>query len=479
MHAMTTTAAHVERWQRASDEARRGLEVSDAGLAALPAEVRTISWPADDELLAGPLGAHVAGVIVSETDAVDALAKLARSKRGLSSLAFHASERVTEAMHKLDAFASLEHLDLTGEGVDDEPELVEALATAELPSLRRLALAWAYPPVALTTTSYWSRLESLELRLFEADALGLVRLLAGEDEARRSGPRPTRLSLEVSQALGGGPLDVSRALAELLDVRPDALARLVELEGATLTPSLPSWLGAVPTLRSLQVQALAPAEARPALGALSRTALETLRLAGPVGDEDAIALHRASPSLRGLEAHDAALGVRTAKAIGARGPGLETLTLSFQPLGTEGLAALGPALDRVRRLMLHHTGMTGAALASWRGHVASLEELTIHSNAALGPSGAAALASLELPSLRRLSVFACGVGEKGALALAAAPWLTHLAFLDLDLARLDRDVVPHGAHALATSPHASPAIRAQFAAYAAAPPRSVWRRLFG
>ncbi|MFO0711636.1 MAG: hypothetical protein U0353_17420 [Sandaracinus sp.] len=469
-----TVVRQALRWQRACADARRGLAPSAEQLTELSPEVRTVSFPADEELLSGPLGAHVAGVSVSETDAVDALTKLARSHRGLSSLGFHACERVTEAMHKLDAFASLEHLDLTGEGVEDEPELVDALATAELPALRRLELAWAFPPIALTAASFYPRLTSLELSLSGADALGLVRLLDAE-----AGLDLTRLSLDIAQALGGGPLDVSEALVTLERERTGALRRISSLGGATLTPSLPTLLAHAPSLRTIGLAALAPPPSRAPLAALPTTLLESLTLMGPVGDEDALTLLRAAPSLRELHAHDVALSARTAQAIGARGPGLEALTLSFQPLGVEGLAALGPALDHVRRLALHHTGATAAALASWRGHVASIEELWLHSNADFGPSGAAALAALELSSLARLSLHGAHLGEKGAVALSSAPWLAHLEHLDLALSHLDRDVIPHGAHALATSPHASPAIRAQFAAYAAVPPKSLWRRLFG
>lgn len=149
-------------------------------------------------------------VDVCECDAAPALRKLARvAGSRVRSLSFHDCDRVIEALSYLDALPGLERLDVRfEEGLDDDPDVVDALATATLPSLRALSIRTRFSPVSLTEAELWPQLTELTLSIHEADALAVQRLFPASSALRT-------LSLEVDGSFDGSVVDLASALAEL------------------------------------------------------------------------------------------------------------------------------------------------------------------------------------------------------------------------------------------------------------------------
>jgi hypothetical protein len=173
---------------------------------------------------------------------------------------------------------------------------------------------------------------------------------------------------------------------------------------------------------------------------------------------------RAFRRLISLDAHDVGAGAHATRAIAAHPHPFERLVLSFNPIGDEGGAALAPALDGVKYLSLHHAGVGLATLRAIAPALHSVETLHLRGNR-LGPEGARVIAETPMPALRQLWLGGCGIGVEGARSLAASKNLELLDFLELQLDRADSDLIPVGVDALASSVHASPAVRSWLARF--------------
>ena len=188
----------------------------------------------------------------------------------------------------------------------------------------------------------------------------------------------------------------------------------------------------------------------------------------------------AFPALIALSAHDVKVGVGGCAAIGASYRALEHLTLSFNPaIGDDGARQLAPALGSVRELSLHHSGLGPNGILAIAPTLSSVVELHLRGNP-IGVRGAETLATAPMPNLERLWLGACGIGTRGARALAASPNLAKITFLDLDLSNSDKALHPEGVRALATSPHASRYLREELGGrLPAARPAGWLAKLFG
>lgn len=123
---------------------------------------------------------------------------------------------------------------------------------------------------------------------------------------------------------------------------------------------------------------------------------------------------------------------------GARLERLRALNLSDLnlELGAEDVARLAqsPQLRGLERLELAHAGLTaeGArAMLCEPEHLPGLVELNLNRNHDLGADLAGALEELALPSIRRLKLRECGLGDEEGQRLARAPQLARLELLDL------------------------------------------------
>ena len=139
----------------------------------------------------------------------------------------------------------------------------------------------------------------------------------------------------------------------------------------------------------------------------------------------------------------------------ARSPildGVETLNVSSNPMGEAGALALvtSPHLRALRCLVYGgEGGIPNAAVVAAIAHALPwLEELVLPF-ANIGPEGAGALAAGNLPNLTRLELFADGIGDAGAIAIARSTALPSLRSLDVSA----NGLTDTGALAFAESPH--------------------------
>ncbi len=135
----------------------------------------------------------------------------------------------------------------------------------------------------------------------------------------------------------------------------------------------------------------------------------------------------------------------------ARLNNLKRLSLDLNPLKDPGIALIAPQLMAsplddlsLRHCALNHLGAAVVAVAFAHLHTLSL------SDNPLGPEGAAALATSphQLARLKALDLGACNLRDEGVEALADAPFIHQLT----DLALWDNHIGPRGARALARAP---------------------------
>ena len=199
-----------------------------------------------------------------------------------------------------------------------------------------------------------------------------------------------------------------------------------------------------------------PAEAGPALGACRHlrwleTLLVTDRYRGPV-DAATMAGLAASPHLgrlRELWLPHNSLGDRGAARLASASwlPQVRHLSLSDNGLATEGAEALAGASGfrpRILDLSLNEPGDAGLSALVRAGTLDGVADLRLI-ECRLGDLGAEALASRWSLAPESLYLRDNGISDRGAEALASAPWIDGVAFLDLS----DNRVSPAGRDALA------------------------------
>ncbi len=219
--------------------------------------------------------------------------------------------------------------------------------------------------------------------------------------------------------------------------------------------------GAMPSLVFLRATSV-PLDVE-AVRAIPHT-LRELTLSPPVGVDDLIEAlphdHWTSITLLSGDA-----SARGARALARRDLSmLEQLRLYDQRLGDEGAQVLSqaafPALT-VLSLRGNDLGAQGAAALTQAPWFGSVRELNLGSNP-IEDEGVISLCQSDLSSLRVLSLKHCGVGRRGAEALASCPGLANLESLSINLRRSE----PRAALALATSPHLPTKIRERWRAIA-------------
>lgn len=176
-------------------------------------------------------------------------------------------------------------------------------------------------------------------------------------------------------------------------------------------------------------------------------ALESLELTGDTLGDEGLGALAGGPGLRALRAldvDDCTIGPRgLAALLGSRlWPRLERLGLKDAPVGEGSLKGLASALAGagLRDLSLITAGITAAGvktLASTKSW-GRLEALDLWGNG-IGDAGLVALASCpHLAQLRRLDLRGCGAGEGGTMALANSPHAGGLQELWMYEGQLDR-----------------------------------------
>jgi uncharacterized protein (TIGR02996 family) len=157
-------------------------------------------------------------------------------------------------------------------------------------------------------------------------------------------------------------------------------------------------------------------------------------------------------SLTTLE-FNTALPSRESIEVLLRSPHLANLRhLSLNGIGqgdrVAGLLAGSPLLPRLRSLSLCHAGLTSDGLAELAGRAVALESLELSFNP-LGPAGVRELTRApQLGRLTWLNLSRARVGNEGASALARSDLMARLIGIDLSLNRVGDE----GASALARAP---------------------------
>ncbi len=168
----------LEKW--VAEHPELDFPALEAALEVWPDALRSLRWTEDEDLVNTPFGLLAVAFDVCECDAVSAVKRLAKlAGKRVRALSFRECERLADAVHHLDAMPRLSALDVDA---SDDPELLDALATLSLPSLRTLRLRSPFVPIALVDADFWPTLTALSLRVGAADALA-VRALFPEDGA--------------------------------------------------------------------------------------------------------------------------------------------------------------------------------------------------------------------------------------------------------------------------------------------------------
>jgi Ran GTPase-activating protein (RanGAP) involved in mRNA processing and transport len=132
-------------------------------------------------------------------------------------------------------------------------------------------------------------------------------------------------------------------------------------------------------------------------------------------------------------------------------PHLQHLDVSGGPLVDAGQidALLGAHTGHLRSLNMSRREMEPDAAAALAGapSLAGLERLVL-SNNPLGAAGARYLAEGDFGGLRRLELYANGIGDTGLAALLAVPWFASVTHLEL----AGNSITESGARLLAESP---------------------------
>jgi Ran GTPase-activating protein (RanGAP) involved in mRNA processing and transport len=394
----------------------------------------------------------------------DTLATLARLNPALTSL--RARGRITrrgaEALAEWSALPSLRALDLAHTALGDEgaTAIVERLG----PALRHLLLHQCQiggaGVLAIVRSPGAANLETLRLdanMAADEGALALAHLPC----------LPTLRALGLGASSTRSPV-TPRALHALAERGVfDALTHL-HLSGATIASAHASALASARDARWRMIDLsgcqLPPEGLRALLDAPVGAHLAELRLStNPLGEQGALLLaqHDAPREVVDLSHQDlSGVGLRalvgapwiaSLRALGLAGTDLDaddaraiheadgldlrTLDMTYTQLGDDGAywLARAPGLASLRALRMVHCGIgtRGAraiASAAWGD---TLETLTLHDNP-IDAEALAALASARLPALRHLGLEGIQIDAHGAAALLRAPWLAQLDTLALD-----------------------------------------------
>jgi Ran GTPase-activating protein (RanGAP) involved in mRNA processing and transport len=282
--------------------------------------------------------------------------------------------------------------------------------------------------------------EELEAALTEAEAA----LRTWPDELRYG-------DLWLPALLAGQPQPRFRLARHLYlsNPAPEQLARVLELPELATLPSLSLTASGPGTDELLRIVARSPTLRKLRslqLGALplGQGGLELLLESGALAAAQELKL-----SGCGLEGGHIQ---KLVEALPSGGP--RSLELSQNPIGDVGARAIAAwqGAQGLRRLVLDtcQVGVEGAAALGASTHLSQLEELSAWQQTGWGTAGIAAfLQDFRLTRLRALRLWAHGLGDEGAQALAACPGLARLEVLNL----LENGIGPKGCQALARSPH--------------------------
>ncbi len=166
-----------------------------------------------------------------------------------------------------------------------------------------------------------------------------------------------------------------------------------------------------------------------------------------------------APSLESLALEDNRIGRRAAEALArASLPALRTHDLTYDALGPKGAIALagGGPYSRLEKLAVAANAIhaEGASAIARSTAFPSLRELDLRENVA-GDDTAEALASVDHDSLSSVDLAENEIADRGALALARAPWMRGLHAIALR----GNDIEDQGALALGAAMPAGSALQ--------------------
>lgn len=382
-----------------------------------------------------------------DDEAIDILAQ-ASTLPALTTLGLATAEITTERVAALLSApnrAALTSLDLAACYLGDD--LAHILATPHAPRLRSLAV---------------SRNDLTDAALVELARAPTLRDLDHLDLA--------------DNTFDGGLADLLAALAALstLELTACGLSREALHRAASHLPSRLLALG----LGALSIDDDALADLLTVLGSADLRRLDLSDNGLDVGAGAVLAASTALARLESLDLSGNRLGADGVAALTAVVSGdLRSLSLAGNALDDEALHALveSPRCAKLTTLRLENNTFThlGARGLAESPHVGALGHLDL-SGTGIGDRGAIALAAAPLHGLRELSLARCDLGPSGAAALATAPWFSGLVALDLGANNLGDDGVlalaaavgpalerltlrktgltPHGARVLTASP---------------------------